>query len=94
MQGAYNAGTEPAKETTVQSLNRIAGERLSILDGLCSRLECFADRMEPQPKPVSETNAKTSPIATDLQGLQQRFSQLGERLDWLSQICNRLDRIA
>ena len=83
-----------AKETTVQTLNRIANERLVTLEGLCNRLESFADRMEPLPKPVGATSAAQSPVSNDLQGLQNRMSSLGERLDWLSQICNRLDRIA
>lgn len=97
MQGQYTGtqqAPEVAKETTVQSINRLLGEKLSALEGMCSRLDTFADRLEPQPKATGSDASKTPPISNDLQGLQQRLGQLGERLEWLGQICNRLERIA
>jgi uncharacterized coiled-coil protein SlyX len=98
-QYAGYAGTqqtpEVAKETTVQSVNRQLVEKISILESMCSRLDTFADRLEPQPRATAGGDAsKAPPISNDLQGLQQRLGQLGERLDWLGQTCNRLERIA
>lgn len=83
------------KETTVQSINRLFNEKVVMLESMCNRLDTFADRLEPQPKPTAGGDAsKAPPISNDLQGLHLRLGQLGERLDWLGQICNRLERIA
>jgi len=91
---SIGAVPEVAKETTVQSLNRIINERIQTLEGALNRLETFADRMEPQPHPTADQGQKTPPVAMDLQGMNHRLATMGERLDWLLQICNRLERIA
>ena len=98
--GPYLQGNTPpvgaeAQETTVRKINRIIMERHDTLEGLCNRLESLADRLEPQPRPVG-TDAKpaTPPVANDLQGAQNRLADLGQCLDWLNLICNRLERIA
>jgi hypothetical protein len=94
--GYASPAVEAAKETTVQSLNRVVVERIAQAESLGSRLETFADRLEPQPRPVGSVEGapKAPPVANDLQGLGHRLSVLGERFDWLSQIANRLERIA
>ena len=84
---------QEAKETTIQALNRALNEKITELHATCSRLDSFADRLEPQPKAPAEA-AKTPPISNDLQGMNQRISAIGESLDWLNHICNRLERIA
>lgn len=81
------------EQTTIQSLNRLCEEQHSRLQALCNRLESFADRLEPEPKPAGDGPGKP-PIQNDLQGMRTRINGFGESLDWLDSICNRLDRIA
>jgi hypothetical protein len=83
------------KESTVHIMNRELMDKISAFDAFCQRLESFADRLEPQPHATGQSEAaKAPPIQNDLQGMRFRITGLGERLEWLGQICNRLERIA
>ena len=85
--------TAEKQQTTIQRLNSILDEKLEMLRQNCSRLESFADRLEPTPKPAEDAK-KEPPLNHDLQGMNQRLSNLGNSLEWLNQICTRLEHIA
>ena len=95
--GGQGGMQAPAKEqTTIQRLNDIVERELTALQACCSRLENFADRLEPTPKTAAgaEKAEKEPPLNHDLQGMNQRLSNLANSLEWLNEICNRLERIA
>ena len=84
-----------AKETSIQTINRMLDEGLKSLDDLTVRLEQFADRLEPAP-PTQELGRgeKEPPFTGDLGGTRLRCGAIAGRLNYLNSICARFDRIA
>ena len=90
--GAPKASTE---ETILQSLARICEERIATLVKQNHRVEGFLDRTSPQPEAVSANKNQPEPPADmTFNGLQYRLTVIGENLDRLSHLCDRLERIA
>lgn len=80
-------------EPAIVLLNHQAEDRIKRLRSLCNRLEEFEGRLEPGPHPAAE-EAKNPPSPPGLPGLRVRLEEIDQMLNWLDNICSRLDRLA
>lgn len=92
--GMIGGAPKVAEETMLQGLARICEERLTYLQKQNHRIETFLDRANPQPEAASQATQPEPPIDMTLVGVQRRLAIVGENLDRLSHLCDRLERIA
>lgn len=92
------AGLNPvgkvAEETMLQNLARLCEERIGTLRKQNERIEGFLDRSYPQPEAAGVATPPEQPVDMTMNGIQRRLATIGEGLDRLSHLCDRLERIA